>query len=351
MKSVELGRDDESRQHQSTDDPDRMEKVTRLPLDSERSVERRRLHLREVGDGAEEAQGSVGDALRATRLRLGEDLRTVAAVLRIRPEHLEALEAGALDKLPGRTYALGFLRSYADYLGLDADEAVARFKEETAGGEKTQAPSELVFPDAQEEVRIPQGSILIVGGLLLLGIWGGYYLSQSAHRLLSEDEQAPAQASEATAAAPQAASPETGAVAAAPEASTATVPGATAESGAVNADASAGPVSAPESATPRVFGTSDPSARVTLKARRDVWVRIDDTAAGAMLNTLDLRAGDIYRVPNKPQLILSTRDAGGIEIVLDGQSLGAAGASGQALDSFSLEPDRLAAGATRGPRP
>jgi cytoskeleton protein RodZ len=70
-----------------------------------------------------------------------------------------------------------------------------------------------------------------------------------------------------------------------------------------------------------------------------------------MLNTLDLRAGDTYRVPNRPELILSTRDAGGIEIWLDGQSLGAAGASGQALDSFSLDPVKLAASATRGPRP
>jgi cytoskeletal protein RodZ len=135
---------------------------------------------------------------------LGEDVRTVAAVLRIRPEHLEALEEGATDKLPGRTYALGFLRSYADYLGLDADEAVARFKEETAPEQKVETTSELVFPDAQDEVRIPQGSILIVGGLLLLGIWGGYYLSQSAHRLLSEGEKQPAQTSEATSASTQA---------------------------------------------------------------------------------------------------------------------------------------------------
>jgi hypothetical protein len=71
-----------------------------------------------------------------------------------------------------------------------------------------------------------------------------------------------------------------------------------------------------------------------------------------MLNTLDLHAGDVYRVANRPDLILSTRDAGGIEINLDGQSLGPAGESGQALDSFSLDPGKLAGAATRGgPRP
>lgn len=343
MRTSEAGQGDDTRQDQTTDDPDRMEKVTRLPLDPDRNVERRRLHLREINDGAEEVQGSVGDALRATRMRLGEELRTVAAVLRIRPEHLEALEDGAVDKLPGRTYALGFLRSYADYLGLDAGEAVARFKEETKPEEPEETTSELVFPDAQDEVRIPQGSILIVGGLLLLGIWGGYYLSQSAHRLLSEGETQATQTSEPASAEMQAsttASPE----AIASEKATAVAD----QPAQPEAPAPAASIS---DGSPRVFGTDDPAARVTLKATRGVWVRVDDTAAGAMLNTLDLRAGDTYRVPNRAELILSTRDAGGIEIWLDGQSLGAAGASGQALDSFSLDPDKLTASATRGPRP
>jgi cytoskeleton protein RodZ len=345
MKTSEAGQGDDTRQDQTTDDPDRMEKVTRLPLDPERNVERRRLHLREINDGAEEVQGSVGDALRTTRLRLGEDVRTVAAVLRIRPEHLEALEEGAIDKLPGRTYALGFLRSYADYLGLDADEAVARFKEQTKTETKDETTGDLVFPDAQDEVRIPQGSILIVGGLLLLGIWGGYYLSQSAHRLLSEDEEQASQTRETSPANTQAPARAANADVATPEAITAPAVPATADMSATPA-----PAAPAADGAPRVFGTDDPAARVTLKAMRDVWVRVDDTAAGAMLNTLDLRAGDSYRVPNRPELILSTRDAGGIEIWLDGQSLGAAGASGQALDSFSLDPQKLTAGATRGPR-
>jgi cytoskeleton protein RodZ len=338
MRTLEAGQGDETRQHQTADDPDGMEKVTRLPLDPERNVERRRLHLREINDGAEDVQGSVGDALRAARLRLGEDVRTVAAVLRIRPEHLEAIEEGAIEKLPGRTYALGFLRSYADYLGLDANEAVARFKQELAANEKGGEQSELVFPDAQDEVRIPQGSILIVGGLLLLGIWGGYYLSQSAHRLLNEDEPSAAVTSATEAPARPAAS---GAVIA---------PATTQEETSAASAASETPEAPAASTASRVFGTDDPAARITIKALRNVWVRIDDTAAGAMLHTLDLRAGDIYRVPNKPSLILSTRDAGGIAIELDGQSLGAAGASGQALDSFALDPDKLLAGATRGPR-
>ncbi len=61
-----------------------MDKVTRLPIDHDRAVERRRLHIREVSEGGGEVHGKVGEELRAARLRLGEDLRTVSSALRIR---------------------------------------------------------------------------------------------------------------------------------------------------------------------------------------------------------------------------------------------------------------------------
>ncbi|MEI9886891.1 MAG: putative PEP-binding protein [Rhizomicrobium sp.] len=48
--------------------------------------------------------------------------------LKIRKDHLEAIEEDRLDALPGRTYAVGFVRSYADYLGLDVGQCVERFK-------------------------------------------------------------------------------------------------------------------------------------------------------------------------------------------------------------------------------
>ena len=96
-----------------------MTKVTQLSVEQGSDLERRRIHLREISGNADAPLETVGQDLRTARQRRGEDLATVARVLKIRRDHLEALEEDRLAALPGRTYAVGFVRAYADYLGLD----------------------------------------------------------------------------------------------------------------------------------------------------------------------------------------------------------------------------------------
>jgi cytoskeleton protein RodZ len=84
--------------------------------------------LTRAPDEAASALRQIGRELRDARLARGEDLRDIAAFLCIRPDHLAALENGDLAGTPGRVYALGFLRSYADRLGLDGDLLVAWLK-------------------------------------------------------------------------------------------------------------------------------------------------------------------------------------------------------------------------------
>ena len=119
---------------------------------------------------------TVADLLRRARQDFGQNLRTVADVLRIRPAYLEALESGEFSQLPGTAYAIGFLRTYADYLGLDAENMVERFKAETrAAAHRT----ELIFPEPAAEGRIPGGAIILVSMALLAVAYGSwFYLSQ-----------------------------------------------------------------------------------------------------------------------------------------------------------------------------
>ncbi len=120
-----------------------MAKVTRLTLDQDGGPGRRRLHLREISDDADAPLETVGQDLRAARQRKGEDLASVSAILKIRKDHLEALEECNLEALPGRTYAIGFVRSYSEYLGLDPIYFVERFKLEIAGrGEPDEIPTD-----------------------------------------------------------------------------------------------------------------------------------------------------------------------------------------------------------------
>jgi hypothetical protein len=73
----------------------------------------------------------IGSSLRDARVRKGLDLNELEAETKIRAKYLRALEEEHFDQLPGDTYAKGFLRAYAERLGLDGqlyvDEYNSRF--------------------------------------------------------------------------------------------------------------------------------------------------------------------------------------------------------------------------------
>src|SRR6201996_8500313 len=115
-----------------------MTKLTQMSLENDGGGEeggsRRRIHLREISAGDSESPlQTVGQDLRAARLRRGDEIAQVSRALKIRKDHLEALEEDRLEDLPGKTYAIGFIRSYARHLGLDATEYVERFKRDISG--------------------------------------------------------------------------------------------------------------------------------------------------------------------------------------------------------------------------
>ncbi len=82
----------------------------------------------EIRDHRQSTAGEIGQTLRRTREARGEDLACVSDLLRIRIDYLAALEKGELSRLPGRPYALGYLRSYGNHLGLNGEELVGRLK-------------------------------------------------------------------------------------------------------------------------------------------------------------------------------------------------------------------------------
>ena len=114
---------------------------------------------------------SVGAELRQARLSAGFELQEVSNSLRIRRAHLEALEEERYGDLPGAPYAVGFVRSYAKFLGLDGDTVVARFKDEANNADRL---PKLDFPAPTDEGRMPK-TWLIVVALVLAGVaYGGW---------------------------------------------------------------------------------------------------------------------------------------------------------------------------------
>ncbi len=126
----------------------------------------------------------VGATLRAAREGMGKSLPECAKLLRIRQPFLEALEEGRHRDLPGGTYAAGFLRSYAEYLGLDSEEMIRRFRDEGAGGFKNR--TELTFPSPVSEGRIPGGAVIFLGLILAAVAYGGWYMLSSTDTKVAE---------------------------------------------------------------------------------------------------------------------------------------------------------------------
>ena len=128
------------------------------------------------GPPSPEAQ-SVGEMLRRQRLTLDIDLTMAAAALKIKPTYLAAIEEGCPDQLPGATYALGFVRSYSEYLGLDSREILRRLKLEAAA---FNVKPDLTFPMPLGERGVPAGWTLTMAILLAACSYGAwYYLAES----------------------------------------------------------------------------------------------------------------------------------------------------------------------------
>jgi len=115
-------------------------------------------------------ENSVAMVFRRERIVRMRDLSEVAAQLNIRECYLQAIENGSFEDLPSATYAVGFVRAYADLLGLDSTTIVERFKGEVEELEESQPSSS---PARRQQFWIPSVAILLVSLLLAAWIYSG----------------------------------------------------------------------------------------------------------------------------------------------------------------------------------
>jgi len=315
---------------------------------------------------------SAGGVLRQQREALGLGLNDVSAALKIKSNYLAALEAGRLDLLPGPTYAIGFLRAYADHLKLDGSEILRRFKSETT---ELDTKPDLAFPVPLGERSIPGGGMLLVALILALCGYGTWYYLSTAERsrpervaeipsaLVPHEQRAgwSAVPSAAEAANEAALATAAGPVSPAP-APAGSEPDPTGDSGAAAATtpppqaasevatgAAAGAISlplAPRNEGLRAYGAVDEPVRIVIRATADSWIQIRDTDQSPLFTRV-LKAGESYRVPDRPGVSMRTGNAGGLEITIDGKPAPPIGPNG-AVRNLQLEPQALISGAAAG---
>jgi cytoskeleton protein RodZ len=120
-------------------------------------------------------EDGVAALLRRRREELGRDVATVARQLRIRAVYISAIEEGRLQDLPGTAYAVGFVRAYADYLGLDGNSVVGDYRDELA---RRSRQNQLIWPvDQVEHKHFPGGTVLLVSLVILGALYGGWYMA------------------------------------------------------------------------------------------------------------------------------------------------------------------------------
>ena len=328
----------------------------------------------------------IGDVLRAARLERNDDLYLIAEYLCIKPAFLIALENSRYDEFPADAYVIGFLRTYANFLGVDGKDAVDRYRYEMAGRRKKPI---LSMPTPVSEGRAPSGIIMAGAAIAVLLIYALWYGISSANRTETRippplptatqvvpmiDATATAGLTEPVAPAPEvpakpAAEASVSPVTPAPEAATTPVippasPGimvtadkppsaSAAKTDMFEKTTQAAPPEAPivkaekdvkpkaEDKKPQVPANPALVSRVVIRATQSSWVMIVDDSGKTIFDHV-MKAGDVYQVPNKQGLSLTTGNGSGIELSLDGKDLPkvATGAP-HVVRNIALDPDRL----------
>lgn len=334
----------------------------------------------------------VGHSLKVVRERRGLTLAEVSARLRIRRPYLEAIESGAFGELPGAVYISGFLRQYAEFLGLEAEHVLKTYQAEA------DAPLQrtvLNFPMPRPEERTPRLWLVLGALVIAAGIYALWYRHQETLRFGQDLIQAvpprladlvpspqpigpapqasapPAAVSQIPAPAPPAT--ETPAPAPAPAPAVASAPAVVPAAAAPSEPASAPQVSADpapvaaapataappaagtasqaeetpastaSAAQPGSYGVAEAESRVRVEATAPAWVQVRGPNNEQVFTRL-LNKGERYIVPDRAGLTLLTGNAGGVRLVIDGRQLPPLGADGEVKRGISLDPEQLKSG-------
>lgn len=319
-----------------------------------------------MADNETDAIG-LGAELQAARQDKKLQLEDIAAQLRIREDHLQALEEEDFDRLPGDVYAIGFIRTYANFLGLNATELISRFKavRQEALLADVPVPSESEGEPISMALKIGLG---VAGVFVFYLMWlvAGEPDRPPQRADIEAEAPAPEAASEAPVARPQSkpdAAPDPK-PAAQPAPQPATKPALAVAPSAAPADTeiAAAPAPVPPArseaevrqnlpVTDKLSRDPDVEVRemasldaapqsLAIRATSRTWMRLEN-AAGKVLFSSIINEGRSFEIDTTGEYVLATRDAGALEFVIDGEAAGTIGRRGQILTSRRFSRDAI----------
>ena len=308
----------------------------------------------------------IGAMLRRRREEVGQDLADISAVTHIKPMFLKAIEEGRRKDLPGTAYMIGYIRTYADYLGFDGNRLITDYHAQLAGQHKwVDKRAEPVEQPPAAISQIQANPVIVLGGVVILalaayGVWsifsGGRSETETvatgtpteepapAEPALSEEPEAaatkpipsPTNAEASTRAEPTA--DETPPAGPAP----AEVPPAAEDQVPPEADiASTGGEEVVEESPPQQEAAAEGQAgKIVVRARLESWIQVTNEKKEVLFSRV-LRSGETYTVPEEKGLMLTTGNAGGIEITVNGKKLKSLGTVGLVKRDIPLDAKKL----------
>jgi cytoskeletal protein RodZ len=215
----------------------------------------------------------IGTELRARREALELSPADIYEATHIRADYVEAIETLNIEALPSIGYVLGYVRTYAKFLGMNGDTAVARYKVDS------EVPDNLgrrAIPHfvPKKKIKLPRGfvpALGVIGFVVMIGVWYGGNVSTVASD--------PAIATVNT----------------------------------IDADKT----------EETVF---DPNM-ITLRANAPSWVQIKDAQGKTVISRIFV-TGESYSAPKGSKLSISVRDAGAVDIYVGQTNAGPMGEAG-----------------------
>ncbi len=345
-------------------------------------------------DGDLNPAGEAGWYLQREREKRGLSLDQVGEATGIHPYHVEAIERGDLTRLPERLQALEMVGIYGEYMGFEPEPLVTHYAAFLPRPANAAAKAHPANPGPLSSAKIlkfgklppfprfniksfPGGAGGVIGscfGAVLLFATASWLMqpvpSQGPDQQAAQEETLPENDPMPTASTgesqtnvavseepmPEAEEPKVSDETAATGQEPASEEDALSGIGALiednfeaPANAKPGEAAAPlptpnkpaaQKQTAAVQPAGEEGARLVLKAKAPVWVRIED-AQGNVVMTQMLRGGDTYSVPNRPGLVVIARDGGLLSYMIDGRERGILGVPGQILVGQPLDIQAL----------
>ena len=275
----------------------------------------------------------VGAMLKEMRQQKGVKLSDVSKLLCIRKFYLEAIESSDYETVPAFPYGIGFIRSYAKFLGLNSENIVELYKEETNASQT----KDMRVLEPQSEASMPGTKYLIISILAIILVYAGWTMFNNDDEMLPEESftelQDNANASdivvieeinfnqteggETISSEVEENLNEQPEMTETPKQNT-EVPAAEKEPAAEPAQIAkpqepqpVAPAKAEEPAKPVI-----PSDGVFVEVLKETWVEAKDETKLYLSKVL--QAGDTYKVPNKKGMILSVGKDDGVKVYVNG---------------------------------